>query len=75
MFNRRKNSNIRSNCTSTPFDELTLVHDLDKEDDVELFELADSEMNASDDELTIEEQENFENEKSVLPNSSIPFEK
>ena len=65
MIKRRNNSN-GSNCTSIVYNELTLDQDLDKEDDVELFELAESDMNASDDELTIEEQENFENENTII---------
>ena len=66
MLKRRKNSSNGNNFTSIPLNELTFVNDMDKDDDVELFELAEGEINASDDELTIEEQENFENENTLI---------
>ena len=63
---RSTSSNGSSNCL--PLHALTCVDDIDKDDDdVELFELDENEINASDDdEITIEEQELFEAENTLI---------
>ena len=64
---RSTSSNGSNNCTSIPLNALTCITDMDKDDDVELFELSDNEINASDDdEITIEEQEAYEAENTLI---------
>jgi hypothetical protein len=67
---RSTSSNGSSNCMSVPLNALTCINDIvndEEDDDVDLFELEENEINASDDdELTIEEQEAFEAENTLI---------
>ena len=67
---RSTSSNGSSNCMSVPLNALTCMNDIvndEEDDDVDLFELEENEINASDDdELTIEEQEAFEAENTLI---------
>ena len=66
---RSTSSNGSSTCTSNVLNTLTCVDDIDKdEDDVDdLFEFADDELEVSDDdEITIEEQEAYEAENTLI---------